>query len=157
MKTYTAIASRGERWWVVRVPGLGNNREEGLPTQARTLAEVEPMARDLIALWLDVPADSFNVATQVELPDLVQRHLAQASKLAEEAAAAQAAAARERREAALELQSFGMTVRDIGAALGVSHQRAQQLITAGGVIQVDPRRKGPRKAVDKPRKRAARR
>jgi len=36
-------------WWVVRVPGLDANY-----TQARTLEEVEEMARDLIALTLDI-------------------------------------------------------------------------------------------------------
>lgn len=36
-------------WWVVRVPGLNANY-----TQARTLEEVEEMARDLIALALDI-------------------------------------------------------------------------------------------------------
>ena len=36
-------------WWLVRVPGLDANY-----TQARTLEEVEEMARDLIALTLDI-------------------------------------------------------------------------------------------------------
>jgi hypothetical protein len=43
---------------------------------------------------------------------------------------AQAAAARERRIAARELKAKGLTVRDIGAALGISYQRAQQLVSA---------------------------
>ena len=66
MDTYTAVASRDGRHWHVRIPGLGNRPDYGLPTQARTLADVEPMARDLIALWLRVPAQSFRVDVQME-------------------------------------------------------------------------------------------
>lgn len=130
VKSYTAIAERGERYWVVRVPGLGNNPEAGLPTQARTLAEVEPMARDLIAVWLDVAPDSFDVAVKIELPEPALVHLAHAAKLAEQAAELQSDSASERRAAARELKAAGYTVRDIGAALGVSFQRAQQLVSA---------------------------
>jgi hypothetical protein len=129
MKTYTAIASPDERWWFIRIPGLGNNPDEGLPTQARRLSDVEPMARDLIAVYLDVPEDSFDVEVKVELPDGVRHHLELAAKYAEDAAHAQAAAAGERRAAARELKAGGLTVRDIGAALGISHQRAQQLVS----------------------------
>lgn len=125
--TYTAIASRGQRFWVVRIPGLGNT-SEGLPTQARSLAEVEAMARELIALYLDVPDDSFHVEVRVELPASAREHQKRAAEYAEAAALAQAAAAAERRLAASSLREQGLTVRDIGAALGVSHQRAQQLL-----------------------------
>lgn len=130
MSTYTAIASRDGRWWLVRIPGIGNDPDDGLYTQAHNLAEVEPMARDLIALWLDAPADSFDVEVQVELPEAVQHHLELSAKLRQEAAASQAAAADEYRRAAIELKEIGLTVRDIGAALGISHQRVQQLVTS---------------------------
>lgn len=129
MTTYTAIANRGEKYWLVRVLSLGAYPDEGLPTQARTLADVEPWARDLIATYLDVPADSFDVNVQVELPGTVRYHLEMAGKLRREAADAQAAAAQEYRRAALGLKEAGLTVRDIGAALGVSHQRVQQLVS----------------------------
>lgn len=128
--SYTAIVERGDRWWVVRVPGLGNNPDEGLPTQARNLAEVEPMTRDLIATWLDTAPDSFELDVQVRLPAKVLDHLRLAERHAEDAARAQSEAASERRVAARELKEAGLTVRDIGAALGVSFQRAQQLISA---------------------------
>lgn len=127
---YTAIAQRDGKYWFIRIPELGTN-PDGLPTQARTLAEVEPMARDLIALYLEIPEDSFEIAVQIELPEPVREHLESARRLADEAADALTNSARERRKAALELKAIGMTVRDIGAALGVSHQRAQQLLTNG--------------------------
>ncbi|QUR68949.1 type II toxin-antitoxin system HicB family antitoxin [Mycobacterium spongiae] len=130
MNTYNAIASRDERWWHVTIPGLGNDPEDGLHTQARNLAEVEPMARDLIALWLEVAEDSFDVHVQVELPDSVRGHLERALKLRNKAAHAQAEAADEYRAAARELKAEGLTVRDIGSALDVSYQRAHQLVSA---------------------------
>jgi hypothetical protein len=131
MTTYAAVARPDpERGWLIRIPGLGSYPEDGLPTWARNLAEVEPVARDLIAVYLDVPLDSFAVEVQVELPESVRHHLELAGKYADEAAHAQAAAAAQRRRAARELKAAGLTVRDIGAALGVSHQRAQQLVSA---------------------------
>ncbi|WP_156452508.1 hypothetical protein [Mycobacterium gordonae] len=39
--TYTALASRDGRWWLIRVPGLGHNPEEGIYTQARKRADIE--------------------------------------------------------------------------------------------------------------------
>lgn len=124
MTTYQAKASRDGKYWLVHVPAIDKY------TQARNLTEVEPMARDLIALWLNVDPTSFDVVPKLDLPADVERHLALAAEAREQAAYAQAAAAREYREAALALREKGLTVRDVGAALGVSFQRAQQLVTA---------------------------
>lgn len=124
MTTYQANASRDGKYWLVHIPEINKY------TQARNLAEVEPMARDLIALWLEIAPDSFDVTPHVELPVSASHHLELAAKYRREAAEAQAEAAREYRGAALALRAEGLTVRDIGAALGVSFQRAQQLISA---------------------------
>lgn len=124
MKTYHANASRDGRFWLVHIPEIGQY------TQGRNLAEVEPMARDLIALWLEIPADTVHVEVHVELPKDVRHHLELAAKHAADSAHAQAEAARERRLAARQLKAKGLTVRDIGAALGISYQRAQQLVSA---------------------------
>lgn len=130
MTTYRAIVSRDERYWTIRVPGLGTRPRHGLPTMAVNLAEVEPVVRDLIAVYLDVPEDSFNIEVKIELPATAQQHLQRAAKLRDRAAHAQSEAADEYRAAARDLKATGMTVRDIGRALDVSHQRAQQLVSA---------------------------
>jgi hypothetical protein len=59
VRTYTAVASPAETpgWFLVHVP------EVDQWTQARNDAEIEPMARDLIATRLDVLLDE--VAVQV--------------------------------------------------------------------------------------------
>lgn len=129
--TYTAITTPdSEHGWLIRVPGLGSYPEDGLPTWARSLRDVEPMARDLIAIYLDVPADSFSVAVRVDLPEKVCQHLERVHQLRQQAAEAQASAAEEYRHAASGLKEAGLTVRDIGIALGISYQRAQQLVSA---------------------------
>jgi predicted RNase H-like HicB family nuclease len=124
MNTYRAIASRDGKYWLVHIPELGQY------TQARSLGEVEPMARDLIALVAGIPADSFQFEWHTELSESVRHHLELADKYADQAAWSQSEAANERRFAAREMRAEGMTVRDIGAALGISHQRAQQLISS---------------------------
>jgi hypothetical protein len=102
----------------------------GEPSGPHSQPPMEPMVRDLIAVYLDVPPDSFAVNTQVELPDSVRYRLELVAKLRQEAADAQAAAAEEYRRAAAELKAGGLTVRDIGVALGISHQRVQQLVAS---------------------------
>ena len=50
---------RDERWWAIRVAEL-----PGVFSQARTRHEVEPMARDAIALLLDVHSDAFELTVR---------------------------------------------------------------------------------------------
>lgn len=120
--TYRAQVSRDGKYWLIYIPEIDKY------TQARNLGEVEEIARDLIALWLEVPPVSVAIHPEIELPDGVQHHLEWADKYRAEAAESQAAAAREYRAAATVLKQGGLTVRDIGHVLGVSHQRAQQLV-----------------------------
>lgn len=58
----------------------------------------------------------------------VQGHLNQAHQLRQESSQAQAAATAETQAAARELHEAGLPVRDIGRLLGVSFQRAHQLM-----------------------------
>ncbi|MEO6500880.1 MAG: hypothetical protein ABIQ09_03105, partial [Jatrophihabitantaceae bacterium] len=120
--TYHARVERGEQLWLVSVPEIGRT------TQARSLREVETMARDLIAVMEQVLPDSFQLVTDVVFPASPRAHWERAADLRAAAAATQAEAAAEARAAASELAAMGLTVRDIGMVLGVSFQRAQQLL-----------------------------
>lgn len=127
MTTYHAEVERDGRFWHVHVPEVSRS------TQARNLAEVEPMARDLIAVMEDIPADSFDVDVRLTVPEDVARELAQSAELRQEAARAQAEAAQLARAAAqrlrdLGLRDLGLPLRDIGKVLGVTFQRAKQLL-----------------------------
>lgn len=66
MTTYTAVAERSEGWWAVHVPEVAGAR-----TQARRLEQIEPMAREVIALLLDTDEDSFALEVDVRLPQLL--------------------------------------------------------------------------------------
>ena len=129
MTTYTARVERGEQFWLVTIPEIQRT------TQARTLREVEPMARDLIAVMEQVDPQSFELKPDIVFPSVAYEHWTRAANLREEAARAQAEAAEEARAAAVALSDLGLTVRDVGAMLGVSHQRAAQLIAEGAAAR----------------------
>lgn len=122
MKTYRAELERDGRFWRVRVPDIERS------TQARSLSEAEAMVRDLVAIMTDVPQDSFDVDMKIILPEDVQLELDQSMALREQAKQSQAEAARLARDAAQRLHNLGLSLRDIGRALGVTFQRAKQLV-----------------------------
>jgi hypothetical protein len=124
VKTYTVGVSRGEHYWLIYVPEIERH------TQARTVAEIEPMARDLISIMQEVPEDSFDLNLQLQWPGSAQEHWRRAAELRDEAAARNAEAASEARQAARELADAGLSLREIGVMLEVSYQRAGQLVSA---------------------------
>ena len=122
VRTYHAEVERDGKVWRIRVPEVDRT------TQARTLREVEPMARDLIAIMDDIPADSFGLDVTLVLPEDVRSELERSAELREQAARSQAQAAQLARRAARRLRDQGLPLQDVGKALGVSFQRAKQLI-----------------------------
>jgi len=122
LTTYHAEVDRDGKVWRVRVPEVART------TQARALREVETMARDLIALMDDIPADSFDLEITITLPAEVRAELDRSAALREQAARNQTEAAQLARRAARRLRDQGLPLQDVGQALGVSFQRAKQLI-----------------------------
>jgi hypothetical protein len=116
-------ASREGRFWF-----LESTQIQGLATQARTVSEIPEMVRDLASLLTGRPETDFEVHITFDAPE-VTAHLQAAEELATKADELKAASAKQRHEAAMVLKRQGVTVRDIGAVLGVSHQRAQQLVS----------------------------
>lgn len=116
-------ASRDGRFWFLESLDI-----RGFATQARTVAEIPGMACDLAAMLTGRSEADFDVEVTFDAPE-VTAHLCAADELASKADELKAASAKERHEAAMVLKRQGVTVRDIGAVLGVSHQRAQQLLT----------------------------
>lgn len=123
MSTYRLDVHREGRWWIIDAPDVDYR------TQARTLAEVEDMGRDLIAGALDIDPDSVVVEIHVERPADVVARLDAAAE-AEAAARKEASrAAHDRREAVAQLrQRYGLSVRDTARLLGVSPGRVYQLL-----------------------------
>lgn len=127
--TYHATTWREEGFWVVEVSELD------IMTQARRLDQVEAMTRDLIAVWLDVPADSFSITVEHQLPGDVADEIAQARKLRAEADAKAAEAAHLWADSAYRLHELGLSLRDIGKVLDVSFQRAKQLVDEARLVK----------------------
>lgn len=127
VSSYTAQLTRDGKWWVVYVPEIGH------ATQGRTLAEADEMARDLICLWeeedrgLLLDAAELDVQLDIQLPDEVRSHLQEADELRAKAQQTHEAAAEQQAEAVRTLRRSGVSMRDAGKALGLSHQRVAQL------------------------------
>lgn len=121
---YSALVTREDRWWLVEVPEIG-----GL-TQARRLAEVVTMARSLIAVTLDVDPEAFDVTVSIErVGDVdVKERLAEIEQERAALSLLERSLAQHTRSLARDLAALELPQRDIGAVLGVSHQRAQQLL-----------------------------
>lgn len=132
-KEWEATVSRDGRFWLIRVDGLDG------ATQARNLNEVDVMAADYVAIMTDQNPDDVHVTWRIELPEEVRRHLAAAEASRRAEAEARQRAASESRQAARALRSLGLTVREVGAALGMSHQRAQQLVASASSTVSAPR------------------
>jgi hypothetical protein len=116
-------ARRVGDWWAIDVPEVPR-----IHTQARRLAQVEGMARDAIALLLDVPEDSFDVVVRPVLPERLKVDVERVRRLRDEAEAKQREATAASTKAVIDLSSKArLTVRDIGQILGMSHQRVDQL------------------------------
>ncbi len=126
MNAYDAHVTRDGKWWMISVPAV-----DGL-TQARRLSDVTMMARELVAVTLDVPLSTVDVhlASLVVDGDDVLKRARQVQAARADAAKMEAEAAGGASALAHELAAEGVPVRDIGEVLGVSYQRAHQLISA---------------------------
>jgi len=125
MTIYTAKVTREGKWWMIAIPEL-----DGL-TQARRLAEAEQMAREYIALRTDQSIDDVRVYVEVDSIEGIPIAGVLADVREERATAIDLERDASRKVASLAqaLANSNIPVRDIGAVLGVSFQRAHQLIT----------------------------
>lgn len=130
MSTYHVDVYRDDRWWMIRVPELdGTQGIDEVISQARRYAEIEPQARDLIALVADVAPSTIELDLHVTVENL--DITATADQIAADRKAAAEAERRvlvESTRAAQELKAAGVTLRDIGDIIGVSFQRVGQLV-----------------------------
>jgi predicted RNase H-like HicB family nuclease len=121
---YTATARRCGGWWMVQCDQL-----PGALSQVRSLAKAAEVHREAIVFVSGQAADEIEVEVHAELPPNLAAELEAAEKLAEAARDSLDAAGRKRRDVARQLARQGVTMRDIGTLFGVSHQRAQQLVS----------------------------
>ncbi len=119
---YTATARRDGQWWMVQCDQL-----PAAISQVRRLGQAAETHREAIAFVAEIAEADVDVTAVMDEPVASQlQHVAQlraAARDAEQEARALWSAS------AHELHESGMTVRDIGAVLGVSYQRAHQLVS----------------------------
>jgi len=124
--TYEAEITREDGWWMVHVPAI-----DGL-TQARRLSEAPEMAAELIAVTLGVPIETITVKTKIDAVDdiPVAAMIADVADRRAKAARLESDASTKARELARALSARKVPLRDVGTLLGISPQRAHQLINA---------------------------
>ena len=137
MHTYQVNVERDDRWWMITVPELmgfvtaSGAVNVGDTTQARRISEVASQARDFICTVTDQAPSEVGLQINITVHgiDVTGRtgKVAADRKLAEQHAAA---AQKEAKSLARALAAHGVAVRDVGELLGLSFQRAQQLISA---------------------------
>lgn len=122
-KSYTATATKTGKYWHIEVPKVES------VTQARSLDEADEMARDLISILTEEAPDSFEIELQVNLPQEAADARQKAEELRQKAVRDNADAAVYSRRSVAVLRTEGYSQKDIAATLGISRQRAAQLIS----------------------------
>jgi hypothetical protein len=132
--TYEVKAWQEDDWWLARVVSAGENADPAplnAITQARTLAKIDCMARDLIATILDVDQEHFHVDLEYSLPDDVRELIAGAKGARAWLDAAQELWQVKSAAAARALTDSGYSLREAATLLDLSHQRVDQLLRSG--------------------------
>lgn len=120
----TVTAERGTNWWVLECA------EAGSVSQCKRLGQAADEMREAIAHQLRIPEDGFVIDVVPVLPDTYRTEALAAEQSRKEAQEANSAAAAHARAAARALAAAGLSVRDIGTVMGISHQRAAQLLAS---------------------------
>ncbi len=126
-KIYRVTVEREPGWWIISVPELD------LVTQARRIRDIQHMATDLVAAWLD--ADVADVRVKIEKftpPAAVLDQMERAKHLLGQATREQEEAGRLASDAVgVLVDELGLTLREAAEILDISHQRVAQLHDRG--------------------------
>jgi hypothetical protein len=131
--TYQIKIWQEDGWWLARVMEASDDADASplnAMTQARSLARIEPMGRDLIATILDADEDSFDVKFEYQLPGELGELVHQARGARAWLDAAQDLWHERSRVAARALAEAGYSLRETATLLGLSHQRVDQLLAS---------------------------
>lgn len=121
--TYTVIYERDERgWWVASVRGV-----RGCHTQGRTLEQARRRVREALGLFVK-DADTADFVAHIRLPKPARRALTRGLTARQRADQERAKAAKALQAAMRALARTGLSRRDTGELLGLSHQRVQQIV-----------------------------
>jgi predicted RNase H-like HicB family nuclease len=133
MKTYTARLEREKDGrWTVEL-----KEEPRVHTWGKTVDQALARTREAAALWFQIEEDQIELLPRPVLPKSVDRAVELARQAREHARSADRLAIERTREAAATLTSRGISMRDVAAILGISHQRVHQLLAT----EMPPNRK----------------
>ncbi len=132
--TYRVLTRRSGAWWAIQVPEV-----DGVFSQARRLDQVETMARDAIALMLEVPEGSFDLEVVVSPPAALSELLDAYRRERDVADRSSLRASELAAEIVSRADDERLTVRDLGALMGLSFQRVQQIRSSQVKTAREPR------------------
>jgi predicted RNase H-like HicB family nuclease len=112
-------------WWIARVSGV-----KGVHSNGRSIDEAMRRVREALSLAVD-DAEGAELVPDVQLPTRVKNLLERQAEARRRAQEEQDEASRLQARAALELtEKLGLSLRDAGALLGVSHMMASKALQA---------------------------
>jgi hypothetical protein len=120
---YHVTATRSGRWWSLQCQEF-----PAALSQVTRLDQAEDNMREAIAFVAQVPESEIQIEVLPEVPAEFTKLLQTSEHARKEAARAAAEASASSRAAARVLSQAGLPLRDIGTIMGISHQRAAQLL-----------------------------
>ena len=127
---YLVRAVRWARGWELHIADA-SGAAVGV-TQVRRLSGAEAMVRDYLALDTGREPESFVVQITPEVPGGLSREVAAIRADQQAVVVRQAELAAQARALARRLKEAGLTGSEVGAVMGVSEQRASQLLRDAG-------------------------
>ncbi|HUZ38374.1 MAG TPA: hypothetical protein VMV17_18780 [Streptosporangiaceae bacterium] len=118
--TYRATISREDPWWVATVEGVG-------ATEAKKIAELEDMVRDLIVVMRDLDKPDFDLTWDYDLPSEAAEALKDYLRSRREHEVAERRYLENAERAAKALDEAKVSTREAAQLMRLSHQRVQQL------------------------------
>ncbi|MCL1923703.1 MAG: hypothetical protein FWG15_07620 [Propionibacteriaceae bacterium] len=122
---FHVTATRSGRWWALQC-----QEHPGALSQVTRLDQAGETIREAIAFVANIPKDSFDIEVIPVLPEEFLREQKAMLVAREESKHLNSRSAEHAREAARILAETGLSLRDVGTVMGVSHQRAAQLVSS---------------------------
>lgn len=128
LRTYVVVYELDERgWWVASVPEV-----PGCHTQGRSIAQARERVREALGLFRK-GAGRVRFEEDVRLPAQARRLITELERARQKAEAAHDLEQElVRKVAAFVTGRVGLSLRDTGELLGLSHQRVQQVVQREG-------------------------
>ena len=118
MSTYTVTAKRWEHGWELHIDDVG-------VTQSHSLRDAPAMAREYIAMMLEVPMTEIDVDITPDVGPELNREAAEARTAIRAAEETQRMAAESSRVVVRKLKDAGLSGADVAAYLRISPQRVE--------------------------------